>query len=404
MQSRRTSEIKEAIMKNWIQLQKTMREKISEKMIVSSPPSIFIGSYSYPKVSIGPLVSTFNEDTALFDHPEEWAGQSLEDIIKYRLSLIRGTNPTTVNIASNNDKLIETLQELTMAIKSTNIEVNFAKEPIFNFDEIKKNGVTDSDSIHYGLASKINDLKLPSGLIVDKKIEKAYYDKDLKAIEAVTKLYNEGIEISKLSKALSIGMIGIQKNRRIVPTKWSITAIDQILSSELIKKIKNFDSVNFYQVYNYSHLDNTYSIILIPDKTWCFEMHEAWIDNTGNVEIETDIEVAGRLRNYPKMGGSFFAARVAVSEYLVQNRKSAGIMVFREIQPQYLLPVGVWQIREGIRKAMRKGPRVFDSLEKALINACSTMSVSKKEWISNSNLLRFVKNQRRIQDYFDKTQ
>jgi hypothetical protein len=403
MQSRSTSEIKEAIMNNWIQIQKSSREKLSEKLTGGSPPSIFIGSYSYPKVSVGPLVSTYDGDTKLFDHPEEWAGQSLEEIIKYRLSLIRGTNPITVDTVSKDDRFIETLQELTMANKSSNIEVNFDKKPILNFDEIKKNLVTDSDSIQYGLASKINNLRLSGALTVDKKIEKAHYDNDLKAEEAIFKLYDEGIEISKLSKVLSIGMLGIRKSRKIVPTKWSITAIDQIISSDLIKKIKNFDSVNFYQVYNYSHLGNIYSIILIPDKTWCFEMHEAWIDNAGQVEIETDMEIIGKLRKYPKIGGSFFAARVAVAEYLVQNRKSAGVIVFREIQPQYLLPVGVWQIREGIRKAMRKGPRVFDSLEKALNNACNTMSVSKKEWISNSNLLRFVKSQKKILDFFEKT-
>lgn len=403
MQSRSTSEIKKAIMKNWIQLQKTSREKILEKIIGGSPPSIFIGSHGYPKVSIGPLVSTSDEDATLFDHPEEWAGQSLEDIIKYRLSLIRGSNPTTVNIASKNDRLVETLQELTMANKSTNIEVKFDKKPSLNFDELKRNLVTDSDSIQYGLASKINDLRIPSGLTSDKKIEKAYYDKDLKAEEAVTKLYDEGVEISKLSKVLSIGMLGIQKGRRIVPTKWSITATDQIISSDLIKKLKNFDSVNFYQVFSYGHLGNIYSIILIPDKTWCFEMQEAWIDRVGHVDFETDMEIAGKSRSYPNIGGSFFAARLAVAEYLFQNRKSASIIVFREIRPQYLLPVGVWQIREGIRKAMSKAPRVFDSLEKALIDACSIMSVSKKEWISNSKLLIFVKSQKKIIDYFEKT-
>lgn len=403
MQPRSTSEIKEAIMRNWIQMQKTSKEKISERMTGGSPPSIFIGSYSYPKVSIGPLVSTSNEDTTLFDHPEEWAGQSLEEIIKYRLSLIRGSNSTSINIVSRNDRFIETLQELIMAKKSTNIEVNFESKPILNLDELRKNLITDSDSIQYGLASKINKLRLPSGLQVDKKIEKSYYDKDLRADEAITKLYDEGIEISKLSKVLSMGMLGIQKDRRIVPTKWSITATDQIISSALIKKIKNLSSLDLYQVHKYSHLGNLYSIILIPHETWSFEMHEGWIDSRGQADFESDIEIPGKPKKYPKIGGSFFAAKVATSEYLIQNKISAGVIVLREIQPQYLLPVGVWQVREGIRKAMDNNPVVIDTLEKAFSEACNIMSISKKEWICNSSLLKFINNQRKILDYFENT-
>ena len=104
------------------------------------------------------------------------------------------------------------------------------------------------------MASKLEGLKLPSDISSDKKIEKAFYDNDFRAIEAINYLYEEGIEISKISKILSLGMIGIKKNRRLVPTKWSISAIDQIISSDLIKKTNTFQPLDRTKIYKYTAL------------------------------------------------------------------------------------------------------------------------------------------------------
>ena len=49
------------------------------------------------------------------------------------------------------------------------------------------------------------------------------------------KLYNSGIEISKIQKCFSIGMLG--KKRKLVPTKWSITATDDIISKSIVEEI-----------------------------------------------------------------------------------------------------------------------------------------------------------------------
>ena len=250
------------------------------------------------------------------------------------------------------------------------------------------------------MASKLESLKLPSDISSNKKIEKAFYDIDFRAIEAINYLYKEGIEISKISKILSLGMIGIKKNRRLVPTKWSISAIDQIISSDLIKKTNTFQPLERTRIYKYVHLGNHYSIVLIPDELWSFEMHEAWIDKKGDAKIETDFEDSRGLKNYPKIGGSYFAARLAVIEFLHYQKRSASVIVLREIHPEYILPVGVWQIREGIREALRMNCNKFDTLDMALSFACNNLTISKNEWIGNSSLVKARKSHGRISDYF----
>ena len=58
----------------------------------ASPPSVFVGSYGYPKVFAGPLVPQVHGDTRIMDLPEQWLGikGGQSEIIDFRLQLIRG--------------------------------------------------------------------------------------------------------------------------------------------------------------------------------------------------------------------------------------------------------------------------------------------------------------------------
>jgi DNA repair protein NreA len=403
MYGRNTEEIKKCITKGWDQILRSDYNNISRKISGASPPSVFVSSYSYPKVKVGPLFSPLRTNSAILDHPEKWAGKSIEEIIRYKLALIRGTHSIHVKTNLNSDHYIQSLQELTMATKSTEIEVALERKPKLNLDEISSRTTSDSDTVQLGMASELESLKISSGISSDKKIEKAFYDFDFRALEAINYLYEEGIEISRISKILSLGMIGVKKNRKLVPTKWSISAVDQIISSDLIKKTNTFQPLDQIRVYKYVHLGNYYSIILIPDELWSWEIHEAWIDNKGDAKIETDTEDSSGLKNYPKIGGSYFAARLAVIEFLHSQKRSASVIVLREIHPEYILPVGVWQIREGIREALRSDYNKFDTLDIALSFACNNLTISKNEWIKNSNLFNARRSHSRISDYFDKS-
>jgi hypothetical protein len=76
------------------------------------------------------------------------------------------------------------------------------------------------------------------------------------------------------------------------------------------------------------------------------------------------------------------------------------VLTLREIHPQYVIPVGVWQVREGIREALRGFGRKFENFENALSSACDFLSTSKKEWIKNSKVYSIIKEQKKISDYF----
>ena len=143
------------------------------------------------------------------------------------------------------------------------------------------------------------------------------------------KLYNSGIEISKIQKCFSIGMFG--KNRKLVPTKWSITATDQIISNELMSGILDFEILDQFLVFHFDHLGNMFSVVLFPHR-WLFEMQEAWHDKN-SIGFGSDHENANGIDHPPTIAGAYFAGKLAVTEYLEKIQKQSGVIIFREIQP-----------------------------------------------------------------------
>jgi hypothetical protein len=62
--------------------------------------------------------------------------------------------------------------------------------------------------------------------------------------------------------------------------------------------------------------------------------------------------------------------------------------VFREIKPTYVIPVGVWQIRENCRNAFRQEPVKFNTLESALFELDLRTRVPIETYKKESELLK----------------
>ncbi len=243
----------------------------SEEISGASPPGVFVGRIGYPHVYAGPLVPPVRADTSLYDVPEQWFGKSIDEIVAFRSLLIRGKHRVHVQDISEAGRIIENTRELGMAARPVDLELRFSRRPhgsIFMSDDIQP----------FGPSAPIRGLHL-GNTHWDQHIEKAYYDTDLKAVSAVVELYKNGTLVTKIQRAFSVGAFGIKKNRRLVPTRWSITAVDDILSKDLIKQIRVFPEINEYRVYESRYLDNVFEVIMIPDR-WSYEAIEAWYPGT----------------------------------------------------------------------------------------------------------------------------
>jgi len=378
--------IRKAILSKWHEsLSKQGNLFSSDSLSGSSPPSVFVGSYDYPKVFVGPMVPPVHGDTSLLDSPEKWKGKSLEDIVNFRLNLVRGIQK--IPIEQTDGRYIENLQEVAMSSKPIDSDLIFQKSTGPNIS-------LDGESAPFGPIGELKSAKF-TGTTSVKSIEKTYYDKDLKAQDAVLNLYNSGIEISKIQKCFSIGMLG--QKRKLVPTKWSITATDDIICKSLTDDVLDYSLIDSHRVFSYEHLGNIFTIVLFPHR-WVYEMIEAWYSN-GVLGFGSDYEDARGIDHPPAIAGAYFAAKLGVLEYLTKNKIQAGVVIFREIRPEYAIPVGVWQVREGIREAMNQNPLIANDFEHALHLASNKMSISKSEWLAHGNIIELMR-QKTISDFF----
>lgn len=391
-----TAEIKKQLERNWIQFLRENSARLSVDHIDgASPPSVFVGSYGYPKVRVGPMIPPIHGDTSIMDKSEMWAGKGLVEIANYRLSLVRGVTP--MNVHDTTGRYVENLQELAMSNRPVESEATFERQPIAEIEHDKEVRL-NAEAAPFGPAAPIKSFKT-SSMSADQRIESAYYDKDLTAGNAIIGLYGSGIETSRIHRILSIGMLGMKKSRKLVPTRWSITATDDIISKKLAWENEESKSIDLFEVTKYSHLSNYYSVILLPDDVWSFEMMEAWFAASGELGTGVDYEDARGLDHYPTIAGAYFAARLAIAEHLSRRRRKAAALVIREIHPEYIMPLGVWQIREGVREALKTPAATFETFANALSFACSCLSISEAEILRKSRLWRKRHDQLRITDF-----
>jgi hypothetical protein len=371
----------------------------SEDIEGASPPSVFVGRIGYPYVYAGPLVPPVQEDTSIYDMPEYWFGKTIDDIVGFRSMLIRGKHRVHVCKFEEAGKIIEKTRELALAINPVDVEMVLKKKPrgfILLDDEVQP----------FGPSAPIRDLRL-SNARWDQQIEKAYGDTDLKAAEAVLELFDKGVLVTKIQRAFSVGAFGLKPNRRLVPTRWSITAVDSILSKDLMEKVKTFPEMNEYRIYESRYLDNLFEVLMIPN-AWSYEAIEAWYPGTvwnpqgRNIVMFSDWETFEGRTTYAEIGGCYYAARLAVCEQLLKERRQATVIVLREAHPGYIMPVGVWQVRENVRNAMRQKPFTFNTLDEALKWIASQFQIPLQKWIMRSELLKNALFQKRITDFLNR--
>ncbi len=365
----------------------------------NSPPSIFIGRHNYPKVNVGPMVPPEKGDTSIYSQPEKWFGKAeIDDIVSFRGNLARGKKKLKTGIEITNQLDRDTQKTRFMALfdEPTETEVLFNKKLIENLK-------LDHKSQPYGPSGKIRELNYGNSR-ANRKIEKIYYDDDLKSNKAIKYLYKKNVPISKIQDIFMVGGTGLKENRRFVPTRWSITAIDDTISKYLREETKKREIIPEYEVYSANYLDNQWLVIFTPTP-WQYELIEAfypettWNPSRNKIAIFGDHEGLQGRKEYASLGGCYYSARLACGEKLREKNKQAGAIVLREAHPGYILPVGVWLTRESVRNALKTEPRKFPNKQKTLAYINQKMDLELSTWLNVSELLGKKKQQKQLGDF-----
>lgn len=350
-----------------------------------SAPEVFVGRAGYPLVNSGILAPSENDNVSNFPDAKSWSENnfSVSNVLRLRGQLIYGKSK--INIRGNN--LIKKItQELAMSSKPVSTEIFLKKKPTLNFTADKIfSPMTNPAPIRKAILEE--NPKIPP------KVDYLVSDSDAKAVDAMNELYKSNISVSHLQKILSVGLLGRKASRKMVPTRWSITATDDIISLEQLNEIRHYPEIDEILLFYGEFVGNHVMALVLPGR-YSFEALEAWI--SGNfyagekTKVVQDYEgFYGRKEYALNVTGGYYAMRLPTTEFLKKIKRQATVLVFREIRPEYYAPLGVGIVREATRRAYLNLPKKFDNLNEALkeIDAKVVLSIKEieeKSWVLNN--------------------
>jgi len=370
----------------------------------SSPPSVFVGSrLKYPAVNVGILSPLQRDENAwLYDKPKFWADNNFQinEVVKLRDNLLNSRFETNVKDVRYNKRFLDLAKEIAIASKPVDVEIELKNKVSIGRE---KDQILTPNGMRAGLKSA----RIVSNVKVDRKIDKIIND-DIKATEAMKILYKNEFDEYLMSKILSIGFLGLKKNRRLVPTRWSITATDDSLGKQITERVKKYRWIENYELFYGSFLGNHYIILLFPS-VWSYELFELYLpgsswNSSNRIRASTDFEpYSGRKEYAYATAGGYYASRLPILQYLDKIKRQAGVLAIRIETPTYWAALGVWVVRESVRKALANRKLDFTNLDELLESSRKIGMIKfgfdNEDFLKRSRLLEQVRTQRSLGDW-----
>jgi len=399
------SDIKFEVIKKIADIRFKYRElgKIS-KIESNSPPSVFVGSkLRYPLVNVGILSPLErDEDAWLYDDERYWADNNfgINEVIKLRDSLLNSRFQAKVQDSRLNKKFVEIAKEIAIASKPVDVEIELKTG--FKVGREKDRVVKP-----VGMRAPLKKARVTENVKVNQKLDRMMND-EVKSSEALEYLYKNKFDEHTLSKILSVGVLGLKKNKRLVPTRWSITATDDTLGKMLLENIREYRWIENYELHFGSFMGNCYLLLFFPG-VFSYELFELYFPGSSwnpgkELKASTDSETySGRKTYASNTAGGYYATRLPILEYLENIRRQASVLVIRLETPGYWAALGVWVVRASVRKALANKKLEFTSIEELLESSRKIGMIKygfdNKDITKKSKLLEQVRTQRSLRDW-----
>lgn len=326
------------------EIKKYQKELKPTNQIEGYPSGVIVGEKSYPNLKTYSISNFFIQNS--FFNTSQIVKKDYTQIIKLKAKNILGST-RNLYIKDSNSRLNKELQDIYKSKKPIQFSSKFENE--LKFDKVLISKVS-------GIVGSKNELLkiFPNeNTKTSKQIEK-FTQNDIKSENAVISLYNRKINEHQIINLFSLGSFGIDINKKLVPTKWAISAYDQIIEKYLYKKIINYKLIENFEIFYHNDKGNSFLIIQIPNEFSC-EIIEKFDNNIERDYVRFDNKLK---KDEPETAGGFFATKLAIFEQLEKRKRQASFISIRIIEG-YDIPLGVVFVRESVRQAMKN--RIFES-------------------------------------------
>lgn len=365
----------------------------------TSPPSIFVGRALYPRVFVGILSPPMQQEGAdILDFPEKWHEQraSIDQILNWRGELVYSRFRS--DIKQPKGKLVEVTRELAVSKSPADVEIELKKNPEFRFS-------FDPHLTPIGNPAPIIKAELTGNVSVEHRVDYLVSDYDIKANGAILDLYSHGLPVSRIQKIFSAGLLGVKIQRKFVPTRWSWTGTHDTIGESLRKQVIDLPELSEFRLFHDEYIGNRFEILVLPG-AYQYELievkHPKSVWNLTGTEpaIHSDYEnYWGRKTYAANCGGAWYAAKMAVLQYLKDMKRQAAVLILREVLPSYYAPCGVWVIENTVRGALQKGYEKFDSLDESLKRIKERLVIPIQKCVGQSKLLKAYSSQKKIKEF-----
>jgi hypothetical protein len=374
------------------------------KLDSNSPPSVFIGSgLRYPMVNVGILSPLDRDENAwLYDSPGFWSENNFQisDVLNLRENLLNSRFQSSAKGSVADRRFVQIAQDIAVASRPVDLEIELKNR--LNFERQKDRVVTP-----HGIKGNLKKARITSNVRIHRKVEKVMND-DLKASEAINYLYKKNFSEYTLSKILSIGVLGLKTAKKLVPTRWSITATDDLIGKQLLESVRQHRVIENHELFFGEFMGNQYLILLFPE-VFSFELFElympgsAWNFSQG-MKAATDFEdYFGRKEYAGNTSGGYYATRLPILQYLNGIKRQASALAIRIETPGYWAGLGVWVVRESVRKSL--GRRMEFPTKEELLSASRQVGKIKFNFdpsgiLGRSKILNDVLTQKKLSRWF----
>jgi len=389
-----------------------------DTVVGSTSPEIFVGRTGYPNVSTGVLSPVGDEDSAAdYATSGRWYQQGLEvaDVLQRRTGLLNSRSRTSVDSPARTgagpssaragggprvddvwDGILGAQREVAIADRPVGVEIGLDDRPDIDL-------TTDDVGPPTGPNASAERVDLTENPYVPRPVKKTLEDDDWQAQGAMNYLWQRGFDVYDINTILSAGALGRSDQRRLVPTRWSITAVDDTVGQFLRGQIQNAPAVDEVEVWYNEYVGNRYWIVLAPGQ-WEFELVEmkgpgsVWNPEASEYFLASASEgYEGRTGYVDETAGAYYASRLGVLEELTDRGRQAKAIVLREVTDEYWAPVGVWQVREAVRNAFGDGkmdrPATAETFHEAVEGVVTELPVSMQQLRRKSELVAGIQSQ-----------
>ncbi|WP_248516569.1 DNA repair protein NreA [Salinarchaeum laminariae] len=373
-----------------------------DTLVGSTSPEIFVGRSGYPNISTGVLSPVGDEEQAgEYATSGQWYdnGLGVSEVLQRRTGMLNSQGRANVTDAAVDDVwdgVVGAQREVAIADRPVGVEIGLDDSPEIDL-------TTDAVATPTGPNANAERVDLTENPYVPRAVKKTLEDDDWQAQGAMNYLWQRGFDVYEINSILSAGALGQSANRRLVPTRWSITAVDDTVGQFMHGQIRNSTSVDEVEVWYNEYVGNRYWVVLAPGQ-WEYELVEmkgpgsVWNPDEAEYFLASASEgYEGRTGYVDETAGAYYAARLGVLEELVERDRQAKVLVLREVTDEYWAPVGVWQVREAVRNAFGDGvmdrPATAETFHDAVQGVSSELPVQMEQLRRKSEMVAGVQSQ-----------